>query len=858
MRSNAERYVQSKIETRLYDLLDSQGLKFPSETLSAYLSEQHGTICFKDVVLSVPAYFNDNQKRATRDSAEIAGLCVQRLLHEPTAAALAYSYQKPYSGKLVVVDLGGGTLDISIVEIAEGVTEVQEVGGDTKLGGSDIDALLVQHVADDIWQRWGIEFSETAHSSEIARLRDACEHLKINLSSLNQDTIKLVHFLNRPVYTFTMTRTELERLSKPVLDRIRATITRTIENHGAGLDHFLLVGNATKMPAVGALVRQTIPARQLAGIDPGTVVATGAALQASIMAGELTQVLVLDVVPYSLGIAAFHGQAEKEAISRLIAANSTIPIAKSSIYSTKWDNQRNAHIKVYQGESPEPLMNYFLGDLVLEGIPPAPAGTPQIEVVFEIGADCILTVTAVDKASGNEQSLRIERAVALSPQEKQDLGNYFAQRERLQSVERELESVRRDIDELRPSCAKAISTAQRSIEDFAVRFHEKVQVHPQLYKVEPEQVREIQEMIIHQDQLTRSLSKYQDQFNSILENIRQIEAKHLDFTDSEIAAKLRARIDSLSHYRQALRHGLDSLETNVVAVLTAWNQILESMEPDSEKMDPLEFANYHLTAGRANQAKEILEALASSADGLTKEAYHLLLKCYVSLGLRDEYRETHRRLGSLFGEIHPEFHRLNTYLKAIADSIFMIQGVSDGSSALAGSGFCITPNLIVTNRHVVQGRTSQQLRIIGKSATYPVERLELDPLDDLAILQVAAQLRPLSLGEFHFVEPGEQVLAIGFPHPDSNIHGENLYISKGIVNSIRKTEISSERVIFIDAKIGGGMSGGPLINELGEVIGVVTSVRYRQAQSEDRTLLVEDQPIALPIHLVRKYVRGTH
>jgi len=462
--SNAEAYVQSKVEARFYDLLRQSNLKFPAKVLNAFLNEQKGYNHIEDVVLSVPAYFNDNQKRATRDSAEIAGLCVRRLLHEPSAAALAYGYQKSYSGKLAVIDLGGGTLDISIVDIGEGVNDVQSIGGDTKLGGSDIDAILVQQVIENIKQLWGADINEKTHSTEIARLRYACENLKIDLSLVTQYTMELRHFLNKPRYTFTLTRTELERLSKPVLARIKSTIEKTIKEYGSSIDNFLLVGNATKMPVVHDLAKRTIPAKQLTGIDPGTVVVTGAALQGSILAGELTQIVLLDIVPYSLGIPAIERTGEKEAISRLIEKNSTIPITKSNTFTTKKDNQSNVHIKIYQGESSQPHRNYFLGDFILGGIPPAPAHTPKIEVTFDIGADCILTVTAVDKATGNKRSIRIERAVVLSSQEKQNLSTYFAQREKVYSFEKELEKARLGIDALKLSCDEAIRTAEHAID----------------------------------------------------------------------------------------------------------------------------------------------------------------------------------------------------------------------------------------------------------------------------------------------------------------------------------------------------------------------------------------------------------
>jgi len=224
-----------------------------------------------------------------------------------------------------------------------------------------------------------------------------------------------------------------------------------------------------------------------------------------------------------------------------------------------------------------------------------------------------------------------------------------------------------------------------------------------------------------------------------------------------------------------------------------WITILESLEPDSEKMTPLETANYHLIAGRANKAREILEELASSSDGLTNDTFHLLLRCYVLLGLREEYRDTYKRFGSLFVTDAPDFNRLNSYLKVVVDSVFMIHGISQKHGTFSGTGFCIAPNLIVTNRHVVEHDAQQHIKIIGRDATYSVEQIELDPVNDIALLTVNESLKPLRLGEFGFVEPGEQVLAIGFPSPSSNIHSENIYISKGIVNSIRKTRTSNFR-----------------------------------------------------------------
>lgn len=855
LRSNAVAYVQSKVAARFHELVQKSGLKFPAEALSIFLSEQKAYIRIEEVVLSVPAFFNDNQKKATRDAADIAGLRVLRLLHEPSAAALAYDYQKHYTGKLAVIDFGGGTLDISIVDMGGGVDDVRAIGGDTRLGGSDIDALLVEHVTKDIKERWGISIDPNLHRSEITRLRDACERLKINLSSVYQDTLELRYFLNRPSYMFTLTRAELERLSKPILDRTAKTIERTLKDHGSTIDSYVLVGNATKMPAIGNLANKVIPAKRLMGLDPGTIVAIGAVLAGATLKGESTQLLLLDVVPYSLGIAALTDKDEKETIRKLIERNSRIPTRKADVFTTKEDNQPNVHIKIYQGESPQPLENYLLGDFILEGILPALAHVPKIEVSFDIDADCILTVTARDMATGKQQSIKIERAAVLSFQEKENLRRYFAQREGVHVLEKELEVLRQAIDTLRLSCDKSIGSAEHAIKNFLEQFGEKVELNPRFYKVQPDQIGAIQAMFVEKDQFVYGLQKYRDRLISICNNIAQIEGKHLDFSGGNIVSDLRDRIDSLSHYKQALKNLRSSVEKEVLAVLKNWIQTLDSMEPDTERMDPVAAANYHLISGRTNKAKALLESLASGAEGLTEEAFRLLLKCQVLLGLREEYRDTHRRYGYLFGLAYPDFNHLNAYLRRIDDSIFMIYGIHEQQQgALSGSGFCIAPNLIVTNRHVVERMVMPSIEIIGKSATYKVVRLTLDPINDLAVLRVNESLPPLRLGYSGFVEPGEQVFAIGFPAPSSKVHNDNIYISKGIVNSIRTIEESPERVIFVDTRIGSGMSGGALINDLGEVVGIITFTRYGKKPIEGGLYLLEDQPVALPVYLLQKYL----
>ena len=847
LRSNAEAYLQSHVERRLTELLEDENLKFSREAVAGFLTEQGKYLSLQDIVLSVPAYFNDSQKRSTRDSAEIAGLRVRRLLHEPTAAALAYGYQKAYAGKLLVIDLGGGTLDISILDVGEGVYDVRTVGGDPNLGGSDIDTEMVRSVIRDIRATLGVEISQETHPTEIARLRDACEQLKINLSSVSSQTMELPYFLTRPKYSFTMKREELEELSRPILHRIRTSIEETITKSGSGVDHFLLVGSATKMPAVIQLAENTVRGKHVRGIDPGTAVAMGDAIEAAILSGDLRQTLLLDVIPYSLGIEVVKKGAKDEIeISRFFEKDTRIPTVKSNIYSTKKDNQPDVHIKIYQGESLQPEKNYFLGDFVLAGILPAPAGIPKIEVTFDIGSDCILTVTAKDKATGSHRSITLEGAVTLSPGEKEKISRRLKENAGLYSAEKELEKIRAEIGDLKSSVPKTIEDAERLIATFFELFHQKVEVSPHLYKADRVQSVIIQNMFIEKNQFLHGIPKYKDQFASTVSNENQAELKHLDFSDKKIIPRLQERIDTLTLYKKGLQNIKESVEKNVTHPVAAWVQVLQSLEADTETMSLPERAGYHLAAGRVSKAREILEQIASHDKGLTKETFGLLLTCYVRSGMTEEYRDAHRRYGYLFGIPYPDYNRLNTFLKSVDDSVFMIQ-----HGAYSGSGFCIAPHLIITNRHVIEGSKPSEIRIIGKDRQYIPDHLELDPTNDLAVLRIPDTLRPFRLGEFDFVEPGEQVLAIGFPHPSSSVHSENIFVSKGIVNSIRNTKFSPERVIFIDAKIGSGMSGGPLINDLGEVVGIITLIHY-----EKNPVSLEDQPVALPVHLAKKFLPG--
>ena len=843
---NAQHYIRVQIEKRLCAILQESRASPLSETLlRRFTSKQPTSFTTNRVVLTVPAYFNDSQKRAMRDSAEIAGFQVERLLHEPTAAALAYGYRRSTSGHVAVVDLGGGTLDVSILDIAEKVYDVQSVGGDTQLGGSDIDRELTRHVARDIEMRLGIDIRKDCHSGDLARLRDACEDMKRQLSFVARHTMELRFFLNVPLYTYTMTRGDLEALCAPMVQRVRNVVRKSTQSLGAPLDGFILVGNATRMPIIRQVLKDTIDAAPLASIDPGTIVAKGAALQGAILSGDLKDALVVDVVPHSLGIAILDKDTSgrQQVMSILIEGNSRIPVQKAHTYTTTYDNQVAVELEIFQGEARLPQQNHQLGSFMLAGIKPAPAGVKKIDVTFDIGADCILTVSAVDQESGNAQSVTISDTTILSPAEKERWGEGLRAKARVASLASRVMELKRELEQLISTYNNRVTTAEQAIlEVFEVFAH--ITSTPENYNPTKEQTICIREIFQEKEAFSHGIPpRFRDRFTSATKNLDQSEKCNGDFMNPAIIPSLQERIATLEHYRDELEDLLSKLDQDVTLVITGWKDTLTSIAPMLSRAGPVGLANHYLFAGRVEDARGTLEAGFSSPEGLSKDGIQLLLKCYARAGQREEYNKALRSMVELIGVAIPDFSNLNTYLKEIGTSVVLVQGNSQAHGVVTGSGFAIGPSLIATNRHVIEEVKASDVKIIGKKQLYLVNEIVVDPISDIAILKIEGELKPLRLGESNFVEPGERVFAIGFPVPDSSSHSDNVYISTGYVNSIRKLDLNPERVIFMDAKIGGGMSGGPLFNSLGEVIGIVTCLYASIAQ-----------PVALPNHLVKKYL----
>ena len=819
-RSIVEAFLMAQVRERISELARAALGESPPEDWLHWAEQHHDLRLSRPrAVVTIPAYFTNNQKHGTRDACTIAGIELQRLLHEPTAACLFAARNRRLSGRVVVVDLGAGTLDVSGLDVGEGVHEVEQVLGNNQYGGKDFDAVITTALQERLRQREGIEVGQSGQARQ--RLEIAAECLKVALSSQEHAHFVLYGFADGRDVRLELSQSDLAAMLSGQLETLRQTCQEFRAALKSRPDRLVLVGGPMLSPLVCRQIEEVFGMKKTAVDDPRTAVACGAALQGAVLDGKLSEIVLIDVTPLPLGIRVFNDK-DKEEFSILVERNQTIPVERSQTYSTKEDNQTSVDVEIFQGEM---SAGSRIGHFRLEGIRPAKKGEPKINVTFAIDVNCVLRVSARDEQTRQANSIRITDTTLLSPGERDAMAQRFREQ---QEQEQQRQLYRQQLQELAGQVEDALGGDTRALlQEWRSRL---AAYQPSGTRLDPETQATLMEMFNRGTEMESELLLVEVPLRDLAAHARE----YLQRTEKETAqpATPEAVQASLGEVRQLLarlREHLARLRP-LRSRLAAWNAILVSQA--TEQTDPLRrFLACHEARDHA-RALEALAELPAPPDHLPHVLRHL--DCLGQTGDIAGYRRIliQNRERLLVTPIDQT--RTEVFLDRVRPALARIRlPLAEGGGQLAG--FLVTDRLVATNQRALGRETDPgrvEVSVAGRANR--VERIFLprSPQVDVALLRLTETIEavPFRLGYARLVEIGALVWAMCTDEPGKE---ENIpLLRSGVVNKFESFPEWNLQLLKLRLELPAWCSGGPVCNDLGEVVGVLT---LREQRSERTT-----------------------
>ncbi len=843
-RGLVESFLRGRLQERVLDLARKHlGEACPREWIEAESWAGKTSFSAPDAMITIPAYFNFDQRRATRDAAEIAGIKLHRLVSEPTAACLYTALARKKTGNILVIDLGAGTLDLSYLsssssDAGETLFEVEKIFGDSQFGSRDFDAAIERELMSRLKEAGLTDLSQL----DRRRLRAAAEQLKIALSSANSATFDLVSFCGRPRHTLELSAARLQELLSPQLARL-TEVCRAAD--GLHLDHLVLVGGPMFSPLIRQHIERLFQRKADAVVDPRTAVAMGAACQGAVLSNrEQVPMLLLDIVPFALGVLVKDPD-KAPAVSFHIARGTRIPHQSRKSYATTVDNQPTVDVRVFQGlgESTDPAANSCVARFSLEGLPPAKAGELEIDIVFDIDANGVLEVTAKDVKTGRAKSVTEHDTTWMSLSDRADMTNRLTKSRRWAGERDELASFARTV----ASLSERLQELER--QQYTAIWQKQFEAWQGLQRqsfdnLAPAELTLLGEMynggITARDRFVLELDRARNLLPRCQRFVEAANAINLFAAEAEVEKELRNLRELGSQLEALSRTALANLEP-MAARFQRWIATMAHcatlFSDPRDRLIACHDAGDWLGAidafkrafAAAPPAAVPLSAVRRKLDGLAR------------LTRRDEYRQAIAEHRETLALRELDFDRLNEFCRHVQPAMawVFVQGQATGSGFLAGS------NLVVTNLHVIldgeRPTAPERITVHVGGAARAVTGMKFPSRSgvDLVVLQLAEELnvRPMRVGYGSLIEVGERVLAIGFPLPEGSSFEENLLLDHGIVNRIRTRPDSGGRELELGLRIFPGMSGGPVFNDRGEVVGISTFVRYMSAGDQQRTFV---------------------